>query len=282
MAQDWTTINGPQDIRLVVADMDGTLLDGNSRIPDSFWAMLHKLQDRGIPFVPASGRQFQTLEKMFQPYSDGMSFIAENGNVVSYKGDIIEVHGVGHDVARIAIDAVEQAVEQDRYDIGLVVCGLHSAYVQRIDHPFIDECAKYYARLTQVEDLHDVLAVEGETILKLAVFDFDDAESMAHGLLDPIVHEPYTYMVSGEHWVDIMNDKTDKSRGVTALQRALNIPPEQTAVFGDYLNDEGMLREAMFSFAMENGHERVKKVANYIAPANTEQGVMTVVDSIIA
>lgn len=35
-AADWTTIGQPQDIRLVVADMDGTLLDERSRIPDGF------------------------------------------------------------------------------------------------------------------------------------------------------------------------------------------------------------------------------------------------------
>ena len=39
-AADWTTIDQPQDIRLVVADMDGTLLDEHGRIPEGFWDML--------------------------------------------------------------------------------------------------------------------------------------------------------------------------------------------------------------------------------------------------
>lgn len=277
-----TTIDGPQDIRLVVADMDGTLLDADSQIPNSFWDMLSKLQERGIPFVPASGRQFQTLEKMFGSHSDTMSFIAENGNVVSYKGDIIEVHGVGHDITEHIINTVEHAVESGTYNIGLVICGLHSAYIQRIDQPFVDECRKYYTRLTEVEDLHDVLALDGETILKLAIFDFGDAEAMAHELLAPVVHTPYMFTVSGAHWVDIMNEQTDKGRGVAALQKALHVTPEQTAVFGDYLNDEGMLREAAFSFAMGNAHDQVKNTAAYIAPANTEAGVMQVIDKIIA
>ena len=282
MAQEWTQITEPQDIRLVVADMDGTLLDGEGKLPASFWDMLKKLDERGIPFVPASGRQFQTLEDMFGDHSETMSFIAENGNVVSYKGDIIEVHGVGKDITRTTIDAVEHAVEQGKYNIGLVICGLHSAYIQRIDQPFVDECKKYYHSLTEVEDLHDVLALEDETFLKLAIFDFSDAEAMARDLVVPIVHSPYTYTVSGAHWVDIMNEKTDKAQGVVALQKALHVTPEQTAVFGDYLNDAGMLKEAKFSFAMANGHDGVKEAANYIAPANTEEGVMKVIDAIVA
>ena len=64
-AADWTTIGQPQDIRLVVADMDGTLLDERSRIPDGFWPMLAQLKRRGVEFVPASGRQYATLRNMF-------------------------------------------------------------------------------------------------------------------------------------------------------------------------------------------------------------------------
>lgn len=86
-AADWTTIGQPQDIRLVVADMDGTLLDERSRIPDGFWPMLARLKRRGVEFVPASGRQYATLRNMFADKAaeilDGgeLSYIAENGNV---------------------------------------------------------------------------------------------------------------------------------------------------------------------------------------------------------
>ena len=43
-ANDWTAIcDKPHDIRLIVADMDGTLLDGDSNIPDDFWPLLDEL-----------------------------------------------------------------------------------------------------------------------------------------------------------------------------------------------------------------------------------------------
>ena len=99
-AADWTTIGQPQDIRLVVADMDGTLLDERSRIPDGFWPMLARLKRRGVEFVPASGRQYATLRNMFADKAaeilDGgeLSYIAENGNVVALDDKVVEVHGV--------------------------------------------------------------------------------------------------------------------------------------------------------------------------------------------
>ena len=103
-AADWTSIEVPQDIRLVVADMDGTLLDEHSEIPQGFWPMLARLRSRGVEFVPASGRQYATLRAMFADKAaqvlDGgeLSYIAENGNVVAIDGNIAEVHGVDTDV----------------------------------------------------------------------------------------------------------------------------------------------------------------------------------------
>ena len=82
-AADWTTIGQPQDIRLVVADMDGTLLDERSRIPDGFWPMLARLKRRGVEFVPASGRQYATLRNMF---ADKAAEILDWGRTVLYRG----------------------------------------------------------------------------------------------------------------------------------------------------------------------------------------------------
>ncbi|KFI59587.1 HAD-IIB family hydrolase [Bifidobacterium gallicum] len=279
------------DIRLIVADMDGTLLDGDSNIPSSFWPMLARLEQRGIAFVPASGRQFQTLEDMFGrgaadgvDRSDSLSLIAENGNVVSYHGDIIDVKGIDFNFARRIIDIVDKAsnpANSPYFNIGLVICGLQSAYVQRTDQEFLDECAKYYHALRIVDDLHEVLEDDSETILKLAIFDFTDAESMAHALFTDLPDQ-YVAQVSAKHWVDIMRADTDKRTGVEAIQRAMHITADQTMAFGDYLNDLGILESATWSFAMANGHNQVKQTAHYLAPANTEEGVMKVVDRLVA
>ena len=88
-------------------------------------------------------------------------------------------------------------------------------------------------------------------------------------------------VVSGKLWVDIMNIETDKKQGVEALQRVLGVTPAQTAVFGDYLNDLQMLDAGGWSFAMANAHPDLKRAARYIAPANTEHGVLQVVRRLV-
>lgn len=280
-AADWTTIGQPQDIRLVVADMDGTLLDERSRIPDGFWPMLARLKRRGVEFVPASGRQYATLRNMF---ADKAAEILD--------GKVVEVHGVDLDVTRHVIDLVDDAAASGEHNVGLVVCGLKSAYVQRSDKPFLDEVGKYYAALSIVDDLHEVLDFaqepsaytpdgDAEIVLKLAILDLDGSERFTNEKLTHL-RADYQVVVSGKLWVDIMNIETDKKQGVEALQRVLGVTPAQTAVFGDYLNDLLMLEAGDWSFAMGNAHPDLKAAARYIAPSNVEHGVLKVVDRLVA
>ena len=190
------------------------------------------------------------------------------------------MHGVSWDITRTLIDLVDAAVASGSHDIGLVICGLNTAYIQRQDRPFVEECSKYYKALRIVDDLHEVLETEDETVLKLAIFDFGDAQGMAADLLGD-VERTHQVVVSGAHWVDIMNPGTDKRQGVVALQRHLGVTLAQTAVFGDYLNDLQMLDAGEWSFAMANAHPDLKRAARYIAPANTEHGVLQVVRRLV-
>lgn len=281
-ATPWTQSTPlPGDIAMVVADMDGTLLDGDSRIPEGFWPLLARLQRAGIEFVPASGRQIFTLRDMFGDAMPTGSFIAENGNLVVARGQTTGVTALpAHAVAQM-IDMLAAADLPQGHDVGMVVCGEHSAYINRKDTPFVDECRKYYHRLAFIDDLHEaVTGPHADRILKVAVFDFGDVRVPADTLFAPL-RDRYQVVVSGAHWVDIMDAHTDKRRGVVALQEQLGITPAQTMVFGDYLNDLQMLGAGEWSFAMANAYPDLLREARYIAPANTEHGVLRVIDAML-
>lgn len=281
-ATPWTQSTPlPSDIAMVVADMDGTLLDGDSRIPEGFWPLLARLQRAGIEFVPASGRQIFTLRDMFGNAMPTGSFIAENGNLVVARGRTTGVTALpAHAVVQM-IDLLAGADLPQGHDVGMVVCGEHGAYTNRKDTPFVDECRKYYHRLAFLDDLHKaVMGPHADRILKVAVFDFGDVRVPADTLFAPL-RDRYQVVVSGAHWVDIMDAHTDKRRGVVALQEQLGITPAQTMVFGDYLNDLQMLGAGEWSFAMANAYPDLLREARYIAPANTEYGVLRIIDAML-
>ena len=251
------------------------------------------MRDRDITFVPASGRQYYTLEALFARAPQQLSYIAENGNLIAHDGELKAVGTVDDAVTADVITTVRAATDGGR-DLGLVVCGVGGGYVERDDHAFISEADKYYLRLDHVDDLTAV----DDQILKLAVYDFDDAETARAEYFDHLStgsrgggdgsaggrdlegwttgFERVQAVVSGKNWIDFMSPGIDKGVGVRALQNDLGITPAQTAVFGDYLNDLQMLDAGEWSYAMANAHPDVKARARYEAPSNTDEGVLVV------
>ncbi len=188
--------------------------------------------------------------------------------------EVVSTTTVSADITREVVDTVRVAARE--HDLGLVVCGVRSAYVERNDPAFLAECEKYYARLEVVGDLH---AVEDD-VLKLAVYDFEDAERHVDAIFGEVART-HQVVLSGQHWIDIMAPGVHKGHGVRALQSRLGVTSAQTVVLGDYLNDLQMLGTADWSFAMANAHDDLIEQAAYLAPANTEDGVVRVLTRLL-
>ncbi|MGZ0712733.1 Cof-type HAD-IIB family hydrolase (plasmid) [Coraliomargarita sp. W4R53] len=264
------------DLRLVAVDMDGTLLGADGKIPDALWSMLVTMRERGIVFAPASGRQYATLRKLFERDAVGMPFIAENGAFVVRDDEAISSAAVGQNAVSSVLDAIDHLSEAGG-NVGVVLCGEQCAFVERSDEPFLKEVRKYYASLEIVDNLRAV----DVTVIKVAVFDFEDAVTSAAQALESI-GQTHQVVVSGAHWVDVMASGVNKGIALQALQAELSVTAAQTAAFGDYLNDLELLQAADMSFAMENAHPRIKQVARYQAPHHTEAGVITVLTELLS
>ena len=266
----------PPDIRLIAVDMDGTLLLPDGTIPGALWPLLERLRRRGIAFAPASGRQLATLQRMFDGVDGELDYIAENGAYV-VRGDV-EVSSDALDAGFVAsvIARLRELVARDELHAALVVCGKRSAYIESDDPDFVAEVAKYYARLERVNDLRAV----DDQVLKLAIYDFDGGEAHAAPAFADVART-HQVVVSGPHWVDIMNSTVTKGVALRALQAALGVTPAQTAAFGDYLNDIELLQQADWSYAMADAHADVVAVARHRAPSNADAGVLTVIEGFL-
>lgn len=266
-------------LKLIAADMDGSLLDTQGHVPEDFWPLLARLNERGVQFVPASGRQLATLQKEFSSKDASAapqvrSYIAENGNVVVHDGEIVFENQMDSNVITAVIARCRSAAHKQNF--GLVVCGARQAYIERTDLAFVEEAAKYYAQLSTVNSLDSV----SDSVVKLAIYVFDDAETAAEEVFGELGADQQV-VVSGKHWIDIMSPAIDKGKGLARLQASLGVSASETAAFGDYLNDVELLETADYSFAMSNAHPEVKNVAHFIAPSNADHGVVKVIDALI-
>ena len=80
---------------------------------------------------------------------------------------------------------------------------------------------------------------------------------------------------SGVNWLDIYSSNANKGTAIDIIQKKFNISKKETMVFGDYLNDLEMMENAYYSYAMKNGHEKIKEVSNFETDfTNNENGVI--------
>lgn len=264
------------DLRLVVTDMDGSLLDGEGRLPSRLDDVLARMREHGVVLVPASGRQLDNLRATFGAAIADSPVIAENGTVVVQAATEIHRETITRDQAVTAVRTT-RALGGQGLDVGAVVATRDRACVDRVDERFVRQCALYYTALDPVQDLLDLPL---DNVIKIAVYSFGDAESECQGSLAAAVPDVQT-VVSGAHWVDMMARSASKGRALAAVQERLGISPAQTAVFGDYLNDAELYDYADLSFAMANAHPGIVSRARYIAPANTEDGVLRTIDALL-
>ena len=260
-------------IKFIATDMDGTLLDQYGRLDPEFFDLFLQLEEKGILFSAASGRQYYSLRDTFAPIQDRMIYVAENGTLVMYQDK--ELYS-----CTIPKSEIDEIIKAARAVEGthLVLCGKRSAYIETKDPKALEEFQKYYHRCEYVPDL---LEVEDEFI-KVAICHFGGSEELVYPTMKARFDDTHQVVVSAKIWLDVMNAEASKGAAIKHLQNTLGFTYEQTMSFGDYLNDLEMLKESYHSYAMENAHPKLKEIARFSAPSNVDAGVFQVLEKLLA
>jgi Cof subfamily protein (haloacid dehalogenase superfamily) len=254
-------------IRLIAADMDGTLLDSQKRLSPRLFSVIRALQKKNIRFVVASGRQYYTLAEQFAPIKETLLFLAENGGMIFEQDRPIYTNV-------IRTERVRQLAElgRRRPEYTAVLCGVNGAYMEKADASSLREVGVYYKRLQVVPDLLE--AAREEDICKVTYHDREQAETGSY----PWFQEQAADMrviLSGDHWVDITNPGVNKGTALTFLQQRLGILPEECMAFGDFPNDTEMMQVCGESYGMCNGHPDLLRHCQYVTEkSNDEDGVV--------
>ena len=152
----------------------------------------------------------------------------------------------------------------------LVLCGINSAYAENDDEEFINEVGKYYKRLEVVDDLTSVK----DKVLKVTLCNFEGVEENTFPKFEKF-QDDFKVAIASRIFIDIMSNTANKGNAIKGVQEELNISPEETMVFGDYLNDLEMMQNAKYSYAMKNAHPEIIKVSNFVTKYdNNENGVV--------
>lgn len=260
-------------VKLVVTDMDGTLLNSKSEVSARFFKIFNHLKKQNIHFIAASGRQYQSIVDRFLDIKDEITIIAENGAFAKQGDKELFTNELPFEYILKSIDTLRKL-----QNVYIVLCGKNAAYIETKDMEFIDVFKNYYSEYKIVNDLSKVT---NDTFFKIAAYHFESSEKHIYPAVKHLKNEMQV-IVSGEHWLDISHNNANKGYALNILQNQLGITKEETMVFGDYNNDLQMLALADFSFAMENAHKNVKKIAKFQTKSNNDQGVEIVLEQLIS
>ncbi|MGS2740136.1 HAD family hydrolase [Sinomicrobium sp. M5D2P17] len=260
------------EVKLIATDMDGTLLNSESRVSDRFFELFEELKQHHIHFVAASGRQYHSIADKLLPIKDDITIIAENGAIAKQRDEELLVTPLPVSVVKNTVSLVRPL--EDAY---IVICGRDQAYIETNNIAFHDMFREYYHEYTKVPDLNDI---KGDEFLKIAIYSFGGSEKNIYPHVRHL-EETLQVKVSGEYWLDISSPDANKGHALKLLQEKLNVTKEETLVFGDYNNDLEMMEQAYFSYAMENAHPNVLNAARYKTLSNDNNGVEHILEKLL-
>ncbi|WP_346236176.1 HAD family hydrolase [Niabella insulamsoli] len=252
-------------LKLVAIDLDGSLLDDQKNLPEGFWETAATLFQKNVHLVIASGRPFHNIASLFEPIKDQLYFACDNGSYVVHGNEELLVN-------QLAAPAIKQFIEISRPipNVYPVLCSKHLAYIENTEQEFTSQALKYYQEYRTVDDLTKV----EDIILKISLCDLAGSETNSYPFYKQFEGD-FRVAVAGQIWLDITNRDGSKGTAIKAIQEQLNVSPEETLVFGDYLNDLDMIQNAGYSYAMKNAHPTILKEAKYITDrTNNEGGVI--------
>ena len=260
-------------VKLVVSDMDGTLLNSKGEVSALFFELFKKLQKQNILFCAASGRQYHSIVNKLATIKNEIYVIAENGAIAKKGAEVLLLKSLNTKKVTEIIPVLRNIK-----DTHIVLCSQDTAYIESKDETFVKLFQEYYNNFKIVDNLIEI--AKTTSILKIAVYHFSSSEEFIYPVIKHLTAD-YLIKISGQNWLDLSDDKANKGDALKKVQKLLNISKEDTMVFGDYHNDIEMLQEATYSFAMKNAHRDIKAIANYTTESNNNFGVERVLEKLV-
>ena len=255
-----------RDIKLVLSDIDGTLITPTKEVTPLALQTIDELRGHGIAFAIASSRPVRGMAKVAEAVKSDLPLSGFNG------GRIVAADGAVLNDMRFP-EGTAKAVEEMLRELGLhiwifagddwhitdphgprIVNETHSiGYEPIVDKAFPEHVLAHANKLVGV-CMDYPLVERAEALLN---------EKFA-GILSATRSQPF--------YLDITPEGATKGAVVHFLAKHLGITPREVLTIGDGDNDTLMFAESGFSFAMGNGADAVKAKADAVTARNSDEG----------
>lgn len=259
------------DIKLVVSDIDDTLLPKGGVISEGTRRAVAECRRRGINFALASGRWFPSTVSVAEAVGcHGPLIVAGGGCVATVDGEILREFYMTDEDVEAAYSIIR--------DCGQMITSYVRGSIYRLNSHImarrLPEKLSYFGGdvFDVVDD--DVSRFESEAlsgVYKMEVYS-DNADTL-NGLREKLEAAGLNVTSSFYTNIEITSRGMGKGAAVAWLADYLGVPRSQVMAFGDNTNDLQMLEAAGVGVAMGNGAAELKKRADLIAPSCAEDGL---------
>ena len=262
---------------LYISDLDGTLLNDESRLSGHTVQRLNELIAKGMLFSIATARTPATVVDLMQEVKMNIPAILMTG-ALTYDlatKQYLAISSFPQEVARQLIDMVATGdmfpmiyyIEQSQLYVAYrnPINAQQQAFIaQRTGTPY----KKYI-------EVDEGFTVPEKCVLIFFMGDYDKLEAIYNLISDTAGHHSYLYydnLQPTQGYLEIYPSGTTKAGAIQQLAQRIGV--DEVVVFGDNVNDMSMFEIAQRSYAVENAVESLKERATDIIASNTHDGVV--------
>lgn len=260
--------------RLLVADIDGTLVNAAREITPPVRAAVAAAQSRGTRVCLATGRIWPSAKQFVERLgADSPAILYNGGLVYDFKGDEIWLRRtLGLEQARSVLRILRRHPSVQP----------HLYVDDRVYVPAMNELTEAYQekdslRAEPVGDLANWLEKDPMKILIIG------ERPALEAVVDDIELLPYevNHVFSETIYLEVLPPGVDKGTALQAVAARLGLQREEIIAVGDNLNDLAMVEYAGIGVAMANAPEALRARADFVAPSNNDHGLQEVIERFV-
>ncbi|MHB8075584.1 Cof-type HAD-IIB family hydrolase [Desulfosporosinus fructosivorans] len=261
-------------IKLIVFDLDDTLLNSNSSISPRTYQAIQQVVAKGIKVTLATGRMYSSAIPFARSLGLGIPVISYNGaQISSYpSGERLFHNPIKQEVAR----QVMQLCRERQWYIQTYINDV--LYVKEID-----KRAELYARITGAKPIpvgDRLYTMLGAPTKMLAIAEPGEIELLKEGFHTQLGNV-LCIAESKPNFLEINDLAVNKGAALRFVASRLNINRQEIMTFGNGINDIEMLSYSGWGVAVSNAPSAVKNIARLVTGSNDEEGVADVIEKYV-
>lgn len=250
-------------IKLIVADLDGTLLKSDKSLDDNIKDVI---SGQDYKFTIASGRSMVLVKKFISELNIDLPYITNNGAEIYQSDACVKQYSIPDEEVRFILKQVQE------FDLECHANAENCIYTMgKID--LILPFRKRFEGVLPIVDNASIHEVCANTINKIMCIDrnLNKVQEFANKI-NLYCEHVHCERAEGNAFV-MVNRQASKGLALKNLLKLLHISSEEVVVFGDNYNDVSMFEAVKYSVCMENADNDVKDKATFICSSNDMNGV---------